>query len=566
MKRLNHHQEEVQQDPKRIKFSSSSSTNSIQAVVITLIDLHSNHLIDENDWCCINYRKLTRQMDGLRLWTVRRRQVWDTISNPKTFHGIPIEHCRDPFTLEKSWAEGLAFNLGTLFQTDNETALEMVKRSPKCFSVLRSKDKDVILEALNTPRIVRYTDLDVIHRYLKSIQDREYAIQLITKYGKILDFLTHFEEDEEMQLLAFKHGWYITQLPQKWKELMEDKSNVMEILQTNKNIIKHIPKAMLMDREILDAIFDSVDSIDDINLIPKEILNDKEFIFKLLKKGYYFHLIRFGILKNFSHDWDFMKTATSIEPSIFTICPIDLRSQKEFALSCLDTVRESFRFIPEFLQDDRDILLQAVKSDLSVLPRLPQDILQDREKILTIIRSCENRSYTTPEFDYFKEDEEIWYELCVRDHELIHQSRFASDTNFLLRVAQKNPRIPISIDFDKLPDLSYFFRESLKVTNSAIFYYLKLYPEFFNLEEANEITGLYLSKSSDFNALFARVLHDKYNNCVLPPQALKFKPITEESSTDESEEDYDSLDSDYAESEDEDDELEDEDGEDDEYY
>ncbi|EFC41540.1 predicted protein [Naegleria gruberi] len=301
--------------------------------------------------------------------------------------------------------DGAAIQFAPQFQADKEMALIAVKTSPLALSYLHfsmKADKDVALAAVS-----HYgQSIQYVSQSLRT--NREIILKAVKNNLSALTFCDcHFDKEtvcdilQRIKLSEAPIGIYPTFCIQLRKHMDSDRNFTLRAVNTLGESLKYAPKSQRQDREIVLAAIrnqsttlgfaeeplqkdpeiglEAINSHDKFFFIHRNLLSDRDFLMKALKKNpqIFVQLDCFPffvqhvelVLEAVSHDYTFFRPCASVNFS------------REFLIQILNINGLCLEFMEQQYKSDRELVWHAIKQNIHAFPHASIQMQKDKEML-----------------------------------------------------------------------------------------------------------------------------------------------------------------------------------------
>lgn len=252
------------------------------------------------------------------------------------------------------------------------------------------------------------------------------------------------------------------------------------------------------DRKIDELIKILVDSPYNIKEVPQILLNDKDFISKLLESSNKYNLFFFAYVSDeLKEDKEFMLEIIKDTPEMLSLT--NLQNDKSFMLAILKKNIEFADYIPESLKNDEDIMSLAIESSGDKLKEAPEQIKNNKQIVLKAIESSPLMFKFASQ--QLKDDKEVVSKAVGLNHNnlIFASNRLRGDKDFALDL--------IKLDHKVLTYLSSDIKSDKKIALAA-YRKNKDSIKLFSQELIKEINKIGISKDNIEKYLEMHVLKE----------------------------------------------------------
>ena len=262
-----------------------------------------------------------------------------------------------------------------------EDGLEnVVKEKLDTFLDLTKKEKEKYILACNDAKMLSYLNKKCKNGEKLTIEEIYFIYE---NERKIEGF--GWKPDERISLIREKN-------------LIEDKSLAMDIVNKNGLALKYVSKKLRNDREVV--LTATIKDGSAMIYASKELRNDREFIYEVINKNA-FALIGLG---EYRFDHEIVTMALNKNGHALRYVPEELRNNREIVLTAVNRDGCSLEHASKELRNDREIVLAAIKQNGYSLKYASKELQNDREIVLEAVKqNGYSLEYASEEFQNDRE-------------------------------------------------------------------------------------------------------------------------------------------------------------------
>ena len=325
----------------------------------------------------------------------------------------------------------------TELQDDRDVVLHCVKRhgyAIKHASARLRGDKEIILAAAS-----KWNSATVLNLASAELQDdREVVLYCVKNCGDAIEHASaRLRGDKEIILAATTEFWHsATVLNLASTELQDDRDVVLHCVKRRGDAVKHASARLRGDKEIILAAVKEWNSAKVLNLASTELQDDREVVLECVKNGG--NAIEHASAR-LQDDREVVLECVKIRGDAIKHASARLRGDKEIILAAAKKWNSAkvLNLASTELQDDREVVLHCVKIRGDAIQHASARLRGDKKIILAAIEKRNGDTVLNLASTELQDDREVVLE-CVksRGEAIQHASaRLRGDKEMILAVA-----------------------------------------------------------------------------------------------------------------------------------
>lgn len=408
------------------------------------------------DWRChLNYDELPMELRSDSTF------IKEAINIDPLMIGYASDSIKDNYDIAMQALRGNGWCYGSLsdrLQVDKEIVLVALSTNPNIYSVLPEElraDKDIVL-CVAPNCALRNLVKDIPS---KVCEDKEILIGMAKKGVRGVECLIpeKFLSDSNVIIEFMKNGMNPYQFFNRVsEEVKNDKDFAKQAVRINASVYNYLSDKLRMNEDIaLEAIKCDPHMINNIPFVLSE--TERDLAMAIVE--YDGKLLEAPSMRGFLNDYEVVLTAVLENGQVYNSIPEHLQQDETIMLASMSgsSYVNVYQTFPEKFED-KEFMLKAISLNSDVLFYAPAALKMDREFMLAVQPHIASRG-PCEGLGYFREDKDFILEAVKSNPEIIKYipEELRYNREFIQKAINNNPRVKIYCDREAgKPSKDYF--------------------------------------------------------------------------------------------------------------